>query len=628
MSHEQKHRVILIVSAAVLLGVIAVVETIFTFPLIVSCALYAVPYFIVGFGVIQEVAEDLCHGEIFHEELLMSLATLGAFGIGFLPNAEPEFLEAVFVMLFFRIGELFEQLASDRSRRAIGELMDLRPETATVEREGKALVLPPETVDVGEVLLVRVGERVPLDGVIIDGSSAVDTVALTGESLPRSVVTGDTVLAGFVNLSGVLRVKVTKPYTESTASKILELVENAGEHKSKNEKFITKFARYYTPAVVIGAMVLALIPPLVSGAFVTEFPIWLKRALTFLVVSCPCALVISVPLTFFAGIGRASRQGILIKGSQYIEALAKAGSIAFDKTGTLTEGVFQVTEVRPVGMTEEQLLHLVAQVEQQSNHPIAVSLREADTSGRKYHVSDVREVAGQGLAAIVDGVAICVGNTRMMQTLGIICTPVDTVGTVLHVAIQKTYAGYIVMADQIKDGVEVTLSSLRKLGLHEMAILTGDRETVAAAVAEQVGIENYYAELLPADKVCVVEKLLRETQPGHSLVFVGDGINDAPVLARADVGMAMGGIGSDAAIEAADVVLMEDNLSKIPMAMMIARRTLRIAQQNIAMALGIKALVLLLAILGLAPMWLAVFADVGVTVLAVVNAMRAFTVKP
>jgi len=602
---------------------------------------YLVPYLLIGWDTLKEAAEGLAHGEAFNEHFLMAVATIGALCIGFLPGAETQFPEAVFVMLFFQVGELFEGYAEGKSRSSIAHLMDIRPDVANVERPdddgcGETVVqqVAPETVAVGEVIVIRPGERVPLDGVIVEGSSALNTVALTGESLPREVFCGEEVVSGCVNLSGVIRVRTTKTFGESTASKIIRLVEDAGEKKSKSETFIRKFARVYTPVVVFAAIALAVIPPLLSGHFGASFPTWLYRALMFLVVSCPCALVISVPLTFFGGIGGASRKGILIKGSNYMDILAKLGTVVFDKTGTLTHGQFAVTAVHPNTFNERQLLHLAAHVEHFSTHPIGTALREAfpEEATDGCHVSEVEEIAGQGVKARVGDDVVCVGNTRMMDAVGARWTDCKHVGTIIHVAVNGEYAGHIVINDRIKDDSEQAIASLKRQGVERVVMLTGDRQEVAADVAGKLAIDEYHAELLPADKLSWMESYLKkaqETAAGKDrgerslTAFVGDGINDAPVLARADVGIAMGALGSDAAIEAADVVLMDDCPSKIAQAIGIARRTLGIARQNVALAIGIKVAVLLLATVGLATMWMAVFADVGVTVLAVLNAMRA-----
>ena len=588
---------------------------------------YLIPYLLIGHETLGEAWEGIMEGDAFNEHFLMSIATIGALCIGFLPGAETEFPEAVFVMLFFQIGELFEGYAEGKSRESIAHLMDIRPDVAHLEgekegRRGGVEDVTPDEVAVGSVIVIRPGEKVPLDGVVIEGSSALNTVALTGESLPRDVNVDDEVISGCVNLSGVLRVRTTKAFGESTVSKIISLVENAGERKSQSETFITRFARIYTPIVVFLALALAIIPTLFGGSFAT----WLYRALMFLVVSCPCALVISVPLTFFGGIGGASRKGILIKGANFMDVLAKVDTVVFDKTGTLTHGQFAVEAVHPDTCDEHQLLHLAAHVEHFSTHPIGAALRDAfpDEATDGCQVSDVEEIAGHGIRARVKMFngqcsTVNVGNTKLMDAVGAKWHDCHHVGTIIHVAIDGQYAGHIVINDQIKSDSAEAIAALQTLGVKKTVMLTGDRKEVANHVAQALGLSEYHAELLPADKVAQVEKLT-------NFAFVGDGINDAPVLARADVGIAMGGLGSDAAIEAADVVLMDDKPSKIALAIRIARRTLAIARQNVWFAIGVKVAVLILASFGLATLWLAVFADVGVTVLAVLNAMRALKI--
>ena len=593
--------------------------------------IYLIPYLLIGLDTLKEAAEGLAHGEAFNEHFLMSVATIGALCIGFLPGAETQFPEAVFVMLFFQVGELFEAYAEGKSRDSIAHLMDIRPDVANVERNGQLESVNPEKVEVGETIVIKPGEKVPLDGVIIEGSTALNTIALTGESLPREVAEGDEVVSGCVNLSGLIKVRTTKSFGESTVSKIINLVENATESKSRSETFITRFARVYTPVVVFAALALALLPPLFSGDFTGTFATWLYRALMFLVVSCPCALVISVPLTFFGGIGGASRKGILVKGSNYMDVLAKVGTVVFDKTGTLTCGQFAVTAVHPEKCDERHLLHLAAHVEHYSTHPIGAALRDAfpDEATDGCKLSEVEEIAGRGIKAKVEDWTVCVGNTKMMETIGAKWHDCDHVGTIIHVAIDGEYAGHIVINDKVKDDSAEAIRSLKSLGVSRTVMLTGDREEVGKDVAEKLDIDEYHAELLPADKVAYVDELLnaQRSTPNSKLAFVGDGINDAPVLARADVGIAMGGLGSDAAIEAADVVLMDDKPSKIALAIRIARRTLRIAKQNVWFAIGVKVAVLVLAAFGIATLWMAVFADVGVTVLAVLNAMRALKVN-
>ncbi len=627
MEKANKIRFTRIILSAALLGVAVLVEKRLDLSVWQLLLVYLVPYLIAGYDTLLEAGEKIVKADFFDEDFLMSIATIGALCIGFLPGAETQFPEAVFVMLFFQVGELFEDIAEGRSRKSISALMDIRPDTANVERNGKILTVNPEEVKVGETIVVKPGEKVPMDGVVLEGISSLNTVALTGESVPRSIAKDDEIISGCVNLTGVIRAKVTKAFGESTASKILDLVENASENKSKSESFISRFAKIYTPVVVIAALVLAFIPPLLSGDFGGSFAIWLYRALTFLIVSCPCALVISVPLSFFGGIGGASSKGILIKGSNYLEALAKVGTVVFDKTGTLTEGVFDVTAVHPEHIDEKELLHLAAHVERYSTHPIAVSLKHAyPNESDGCSVENVEEIAGHGVRAVVNGKTVCVGNTKMMDAVGAQWKPCEKNGTIVHVSIDGVYAGHIVVSDRIKADSADAIKALKAEGVTKTVMLTGDKREVGEYVASAVGLDDYRAELLPADKVSELEKLLKEKPAGKTLAFVGDGINDAPVLARADLGIAMGGLGSDAAIEAADVVLMDDKPSKIALGVKIARKTLRLARENTFFAIFIKLLVLLLAVLGIATMWMAVFADVGVTVLAVLNAMRALKV--
>ena len=617
--HNTKEQLRLIIITAVLLVGAVIIEHWLQLETWQLLLVYLIPYIIIGHDTLKEAAEGLEHGNPFNEHFLMSVATIGALCIGFLPGAETQFPEAVFVMLFFQVGELFEGYAEGKSRESIAHLMEIKPDSATLWRkeesgEWKEVAVAPDEVNVGDIIVIRPGEKVPLDGVIVEGASALNTVALTGESLPRDVAEDDEIISGCVNLSGVLRVRVTKAYGESTVSKIIRLVESAGETKSKSETFITRFARIYTPIVVFAAIALAVVPMLLGGAF----SIWLYRALMFLVVSCPCALVISVPLTFFGGIGGASRRGILIKGASYIDVLSKIDTVVFDKTGTLTHGQFAVTAVHPDSCDEHQLLHLAAHVEHFSTHPTGAALRDAfpDEATDGCKVSNVREVAGQGIIAAVGDKEVAVGNTKLMDAVGAKWHDCQHLGTIIHVAIDGKYAGHIVINDQIKADSAEAIKALGELGVRRTVMLTGDRKEVAENVANTLGISEYHAELMPADKVSRIETL-------SNFCFVGDGINDAPVLARADVGIAMGGLGSDAAIEAADVVLMDDKPSKIALAIRLARRTLNIARQNVWLAIGIKLAVLVLATVGVATMWMAVFADVGVTVLAVLNAMRA-----
>lgn len=633
---ECENRLLLgrIIVAAVLLGAAVLVTRALALPLWGSLLVFLVPYLVAGYDVLGEAWEGIREGDPFDEDLLMSLATIGALCIGFFPASEPEFAEAVFVMLFFQVGELIEELAEGNSARSISHLMEIRPDSANLERDGSVVVVRPEEVQVGDVVVIRPGERVPLDGQVIEGTSSLNTVALTGESIPRDVTVGEGVASGCVNVSGVLCVRVEKPFGDSTANRILDLVRNASEHKSTSEGFITRFARVYTPVVVLLAVVVALVPPLFAGDYLAAFPTWLNRALTFLVVSCPCALVISVPLTFFGGLGGASRHGVLIKGSNYLEALARTDTVVFDKTGTLTRGVFDVRAVHPTcaagaetGGSEAErlnLLHLAAHVEHFSTHPIADALRSAYPDvDDDCTVSDVQERAGKGIVATVNGRRVAVGNGALMEAEGAQWHQCERVGTVIHVSIDGTYAGHILIADEIKDDAASAIHDLVAGGVRRTVMLTGDRREVADGVAKRLGIVTCYSELMPEGKVAAVERLLTEEDAHHTLAFVGDGINDAPVLARADVGIAMGAMGSDAAIDAADVVLMDDKPSKIATAIGSARRTLRIAHENTWFAIGVKIVVLVLATFGLAPMWLAVFADVGVMVLAVLNATRA-----
>lgn len=586
---------------------------------------YLVPYLLIGHDTLGEALEGIAKGDMFNEDFLMSVATIGALCIGFLPGAETQFPEAVFVMLFFQVGELFEGYAEGRSRESISHLMDIRPDVANVERNGTVESVKPEEVMVGETIVVRPGEKIPLDGIIVEGATSLNTIALTGESCPRDVEEKDEVVSGCINLTGVIRVKTTKTFGESTVSKIIRLVESADENKSRSESFITRFAHVYTPIVVFAALALAFIPPFFSAdGYATAFSTWLYRALIFLVVSCPCALVISVPLSFFGGIGAASRRGILIKGSGYMDTLANLGTVVFDKTGTLTHGEFAVEAVHPSDFDEHELLHLAAHVEHFTTHPIGAALRNAFPSeaidGCK--IEEVEEITGRGIRAKVSGRTVCVGNGKMMEDIGLEAHNCHLAGTIIHVAVDGKYAGHIVINDKIKEDSAEAITSLKRLGVEKTVMLTGDREAVGKDVAERLGLDEYHAELLPADKVAHVERLIREKTEGKSLAFVGDGINDAPVLKRADVGIAMGALGSDAAIEAADVVLMDDKPSKISTAIGIARRTIHIARENVVFAIGVKVAVLLLATVGLGNMWMAVFADVGVTVLAVLNAMR------
>ena len=633
LTRKQRKMLYRILAAAVLLIVVKLLPLLFPVPWWMAVVLFLVPYLVIGWDVLWKAVRNILNGQVFDENFLMALATVGAFATG-------EYAEAVFVMLFYQTGELFQDYAVGKSRQSIAALMDIRPDTANLELEDGSLEeVDPEDVEVGSVVVVRPGERVPLDGEVLEGASALDTAALTGESVPRDVGVGDAVISGCVNQSGLLRVKVTKPCEESTVSKILDLVENAGEKKAASENFITRFARYYTPCVVIAAtalfliptIALALVPAASQPAFLagTSWTGWLHRALIFLVISCPCALVISVPLSFFGGIGGASKCGILVKGSNYLETLARTETVVFDKTGTLTQGSFTVTALHPAkGVTEDALLEAAALAESWSSHPISVSLRRAcgkdlDPS----RVTDVEEIAGHGVTAKVDGKAVSAGNSRLMEKEGVQWEPCDLPGTIVHVTVEGRYAGHILISDLPKPEAKTLVEGLKAAGVKKTVMLTGDTEAAAKAVAQELGIDEVHAQLLPADKVERVEGLLaRKSSPSASLAFVGDGINDAPVLTRADVGIAMGALGSDAAIEAADVVLMDDNPAKIAAAMRISRKTLRIVKQNIWFALGVKGAVLLLGAFGVATMWEAVFADVGVAFIAILNAMRCLRV--
>ena len=580
--------------------------------------LFLIPYLVIGWDVLWKAVRNLKNGQVFDENFLMSVATIGALVIG-------EYPEAVAVMLFYQVGELFQNVAVSRSRQSISELMDIRPDYANIERDGQLVQVDPEEVETGGVIVIKAGERVPLDGTVLEGASALDTAALTGESLPRDVSVGDEVISGCVNLSGLLRVQVSKPFGQSTVARILDLVENSSEKKAQAEHFITKFARYYTPIVVFSALALAVLPSLATG----QWGVWVPRALNFLVVSCPCALVISIPLSFFGGLGGASKQGILVKGSNYLEALAQTGIVVFDKTGTLTQGSFSVTAVHPQGIEEKTLLELTALAEQFSTHPISRSIVKAwggvpDQS----RASGVEEIAGHGVRAQVDGHNVLAGNQKLMDLEGIsVPSGHSHSGTIIHTAVDGTYAGHLVISDQPKPTSSQALRELKAAGVRQTVMLTGDAQSAAQAVAGELGLDQFYAQLLPADKVERVEQLLQKKRPKETLVFVGDGINDTPVLSRADIGVAMGALGSDAAIEAADIVLMDDDLLKLPTAVRIARKTLSIVRQNVVFALGVKLLVLALSAAGKANMWAAVFADVGVSVLAILNASRMLNAK-
>ncbi len=610
MSKKQKKTLVRIILSAVLLVAAALIPV----GGIVKLVLFLIPYAVIGWDVLWKAIRNIAHGQVFDENFLMAIATVGAFALG-------EYPEGVAVMLFYQVGELFQSYAVGRSRQSIAALMDIRPDYANIEQDGKLVQVDPEDVAVGDTIVIKAGEKIPLDGVVLEGSSAVDTAALTGESLPRDVNPGDDVVSGCINQSGLLKVRVTKVFGESTVAKILDLVENSSSKKARAENFITRFARYYTPVVVIGAVLLAVLPPLLFGG---DWSDWLQRALIFLVISCPCALVISVPLSFFGGIGGASKQGILVKGSNYLEALAKTETVVFDKTGTLTKGTFQVTAVHPDRISKGELLELAAMAESYSEHPISRSLREAyqkpvDAS----RVTDVEEISGHGVRAKVDGHDVYAGNGKWMDRIGASWRNCHRTGTVVHVAVDGEYAGHIVISDAVKPDAAAAIEALKREGVKKTVMLTGDVKAVGEAVAREIGIDEVHAELLPGDKVDQVERLLKNTSGKGKLAFVGDGINDAPVLSRADIGIAMGGLGSDAAIEAADIVLMDDKPSKLAVAVRISRKTLRIVRQNIVFALGIKLLFLALGAFGMANMWEAVFADVGVSVLAILNASRA-----
>lgn len=618
MNRKQKSALIRIIISLVLL---IAIKAAFAFSEIIcdyEIIAYLIPYAIIGWDVLWKAIRNILRGQVFDENFLMAIATIGAMFTG-------EYIEGAAVMLFYQVGELFQSCAVGRSRKSIASLMNIRPDHANIERDGKLETVSPENVNIGDTIVIKPGEKIPLDGVILDGSSTVDTAALTGESVPRDVLTGDDVVSGCINLSGVLKVRVTKRFGESTVAKILDLVENTGSQKAKSENFITKFARYYTPCVVAGAVLLAVLPPLIAGG---DWASWIHRALIFLVISCPCALVISVPLSFFGGIGGASRCGVLVKGGNYLEALSKTEIIVFDKTGTLTKGVFNVTAIHPDIISESELLEYAALAEHYSNHPISRSLkdaydREIDTS----RISDYVETAGRGVRAKINSAVICAGNNKYMDEIGVKWHPCHHVGTTVHVAVNGEYAGHIVISDEVKSDAKDAISSLKKHGIKKAVMLTGDSKETAESIAASLGIDEVYSELMPADKVSNVEKLISEKSADKTLAFVGDGINDAPVLARADIGIAMGAMGSDAAIEAADIVLMDDKPSKIADAIDISKRTLRIVYQNIVFALAVKAAVLALGALGIVSMWAAVFADVGVSVIAILNAMRALHVK-
>ena len=614
MTRKQKHLLFRIIIAAVLFAA----GSLLTLDPTAEMAVFLVCYVVIGWDIVWKALTNILHGQVFDENFLMTIATIGALILG-------EHSEGVAVMLFYQVGEWFQSYAVSKSRKSIASLMDIRPDYANVERNGKLEQVDPEEVNIGDTIVVKPGERVPLDGKIIKGTSALDTSALTGESMPRDVEPGMEVISGCINQTGILTIQTTKKYGESTVAKILDLVENASDKKGKTENFISRFARYYTPIVVFAAIALAVLPPLVTGQ---PFTVWIYRALTFLVISCPCALVISIPLSFFGGIGGASKIGVLVKGSNYLESLAHTEVVVFDKTGTLTKGSFAVSQINAISMKEAQLLELAAYAEDYSNHPISLSIKKA--YGKKIdhsRISDVQEIAGDGVRAVIDGKTILTGNAKLMDKEGIAYIPSNAIGTVIYLACNGKYAGYIVIEDEIKADAPSAIKALKEVGVRKTVMLTGDADAVGKKVAQKLGLDQAYTELLPADKVDSVEMMLRQTTEKGKLVFVGDGINDAPVLARADVGIAMGGLGSDAAIEAADVVLMTDEPSKISAVVQIARKTIRIANENIVFALGVKILVLILGATGYANMWAAVFADVGVSVIAILNAIRAMRVK-
>ncbi|WP_033152207.1 heavy metal translocating P-type ATPase [Streptococcus equinus] len=622
MSDKHKKSLYRILLATLVFIVVFIIVRVSRANLVLQALLYAIPFLMAGYDVLKKAVLKISQGKVFSEHFLMSLATLGAFALSFM-TGESEFAEAVFVMIFYQVGEFFEHIAEGSSEKSISELLNLRPDLVHLEVDGNISDIEPKDVQEGQVIVIRPGEKVAIDGILISGESSVDTAALTGESLPQSVQVGDQVLSGMINMTGVIRVKVLHTVENSTLSKILDLLENSSANKSKSERFMSKFAAIYTPTVVIAALVLAFLPPLLLGNFTANFPEWLSRALTFLVISCPCALVISIPLSFFGGLGASSKAGVLIKGSNYLESLANLETLLLDKTGTLTEGVFEVTALHSNDIKKEHLLHLASHVERFSSHPIAQSLREAyEKEADDCSITDVVEKSGYGITAKVNGHDVAVGNTKFMDSLGADWKTCHKVGTIVHVAIDGKYAGHIVISDCIKSDTKEALEQLRKAGVKNLVMLTGDRHEVAEKVAGELSMTDYKAELLPADKVTELENYLAQKHSRSTVGFVGDGINDAPVLARADVGIAMGGLGSDVAIEAADVVVMNDRLSKIAQAIKIARKTITIARENIVFSIGIKVLVLILASLGLANMWLAIFADVGVTVLATLNAMR------
>lgn len=629
MTRKQKKMLIRILVSSALLIALVVVDKLVGIPYaILRLGLYLVPYIVIGYDIIKKAFKGILNRQVFDENFLMTVATIGALAIAIYENGS--YTESIAVMLFYQIGELFQSYAVGKSRRNIADLMDIRPDYANLERDGEIEMVDPDEVEIGSIIVVSAGEKVPIDGIIIDGTTSLDTAALTGESVPREASVGDEVISGCINLSGTIRVRTTKPFGESTVSKILDLVENSSSKKSQSEKFISKFARVYTPAVCYSALALAILPPLAMLVLHKEpmWAQWIYRALTFLVISCPCALVISIPLSFFAGIGGASHEGILVKGSNYLETLSKTKYLVFDKTGTMTKGVFEVNTICAKGMSDDELLEYAALAESYSSHPISKSLQKAYAKDiDKSRVADVKEISGHGLTARVDDDIVAVGNHKLMSTLGIDYDKTDEIGTIVHITVNDAYAGYIVISDSLKDTAIDTISSAKKIGITKTVMLTGDANSVAQNIAQRLGVDEVYSELLPADKVSRVEDLLAQKNDKEKLAFVGDGINDAPVLSRADIGIAMGALGSDAAIEAADIVLMDDDPSKIIKAISISKKCLRIVYENIYFAIGIKALCLVLGALGIANMWLAIFADVGVMVIAVLNAIRALKTK-
>ena len=624
MNRKQKRNLLRICMAAVLLVSVNLVRLMFepqgTAGFVFNLCAYVIIYLIIGYDILKKAAKGIINGRPFDECFLMAFATLGAFALAILQKSG-DYNEAVAVMLFYQIGELFQSIAVGRSRRNISDLMDIRPDYANIEKDGSLVQLDPDEVEIGSVIIVQPGEKVPIDGLVVEGVSSLNTAALTGESIPRDVREGDEIISGCINLTGVLKIRTTKAFGESTVSKILELVENASSRKSKSEEFISRFARYYTPAVVLSAIALALIPPI----FVGNWSMWIYRALTFLVISCPCALVISIPLSFFAGIGGASHEGILVKGSNFLEMLSKTKTVVFDKTGTLTQGVFEVVAVHHAAIDEHEIIELAAHVESYSSHPISKSLQKAyGMEIERSRVSDVEEISGHGVVGKVDGKTVAAGNLKLMKKLGIEAHDCHSVGTIIHVAVDGSYVGHIVISDVVKPESKAAISALKESGVQKTVMLTGDSESIATKVASELGIDEFHAGLLPEDKVRIVESLLDDKE---KLAFVGDGINDAPVLTRADLGIAMGAMGSDAAIEAADIVLMDDNPMKIAKAIKISRKCLRIVYQNIVFALAVKFACLILGALGITNMWAAIFADVGVMVIAVLNAIRALKVS-